>query len=199
MNKNFNVSGDISIRQSKKEDLEQIIAIHNSAFGGSLEGHIVSSLLRDLPDNKIISIVGSIHGQIVGHVLFSPVSIHSNGTEIGYPHLMGLAPLGVQPTTQSRGVGSALTEAGLVECRRRGVKAVFVLGHPAYYTRFAFEPAIKWSITYDKMESTDAFMVLELQKGFLQEQKLESAILKYSHEFNAAIEKNEQSNKKEEN
>ncbi|KAI1727273.1 putative N-acetyltransferase YjhQ [Ditylenchus destructor] len=111
---------------------------------------------------------------------------------------MGLAPLGIKPTIQSRGVGSALTETGLVECRKRGVKAVFVLGHPTYYTRFAFEPAIKWSITYDKMDPTDAFMVLELQKGFLQEQKLESAILKYSDEFNAALEKGKQPNEKEE-
>jgi len=83
--------------------------------------------------------------RIVGHVLFSPVSLHPTPEGCTSPNLMmGLAPLAVLPARQQLGIGSMLVRAGLKECSDRGVGAVFLLGHTEYYARFAFEPASKW-------------------------------------------------------
>lgn len=49
-----------------------------------------------------------------------------------------LGPLGVVPSHQRCGAGTALVREGLERLEKRGVRQVFVLGDPAYYGRFGF-------------------------------------------------------------
>ncbi len=65
-----------------------------------------------------------------------PTSTSSGG-------FLALAPLAVLPERQGQGVGRALMEEGL----RRVSAPVLVLGDPAYYGRFGFEPAAPRGIT----------------------------------------------------
>ena len=51
---------------------------------------------------------------------------------------LALAPVGVRPEHQGRGIGSALIREGLDRARDEGWTAVFVLGDPTYYQRFGF-------------------------------------------------------------
>jgi putative acetyltransferase len=51
-----------------------------------------------------------------------------------------LSPVGVLPTRQRGGVGSALIRRGLEILNERSVPVVFVEGRPQYYSRFGFEP-----------------------------------------------------------
>jgi putative acetyltransferase len=76
---------------------------------------------------------------------------------------LGLAPLAVSAGSQGRGVGAALVEAGLEVCRAAGVGLVVVLGDPAYYRRFGFEPAAKVGLksTYDA--PAESFMAIALR------------------------------------
>ena len=55
--------------------------------------------------------------------------------------VLAIGPIAVLPEVQFRGVGSALmaTAAGLAVAR--AVPALVLLGQPAYYPRFGFEPA----------------------------------------------------------
>jgi putative acetyltransferase len=77
-------------------------------------------------------------GAIVGHILFTPVVVE------GRPALgMGLAPLAVLPGRQRQGIGSQLVRRGLDSLRERGCPFVVVVGHPEYYPRFGFEPALR--------------------------------------------------------
>jgi putative acetyltransferase len=80
---------------------------------------------------------------------------------------MALAPMAVIPHRQRTGIGSALVRAGLEECRRAGVAAVFVVGHPSYYPRFGFAAGatIGFKCQFDVPD--DAFMVTELLPGAL--------------------------------
>ena len=52
--------------------------------------------------------------------------------------------------------------AGLEECRRSGVAAVFVVGHPSYYPRFGFAPAPKFAFNCEFDVPDEAFMAAEL-------------------------------------
>jgi putative acetyltransferase len=76
--------------------------------------------------------------------------------------LLGLAPVAVHPKWQRRGIGSALIQRGLEECRKRGVGAVFVLGEPALYARFGFIPAHTRALRCVYEAPPDAFQVLLL-------------------------------------
>lgn len=82
---------------------------------------------------------------------------------------MALAPMAAIPDRQRRGIGSALVRAGLEECRRRGVEAVFVIGHPDYYPRFGFTRASRFGVSSEFEVPDDAFMALELADGALRE------------------------------
>ena len=103
---------------------------------------------------------------VLGHVLFTNVAIQ--GAESVAARI--LAPLAVLPSAKKQGVGRQLIEAGLSQLRNAGVELVFVLGDPAYYTRFGFQPAGVQGLTAPHpipVEHADAWMVQELCSGVL--------------------------------
>src|SRR5687768_7144715 len=123
------------IRREEAQDIPKIHALNVAAFGSTVEANIVDVLRSDAPG--VVSLVADDNGEVVGHIMFSPVRV------AGAPDLraMALAPMAVIPQRQRMGIGSELVRAGLEECRRSGVAAVFVVGHSWYYPRFGFSPA----------------------------------------------------------
>ena len=70
---------------------------------------------------------------------------------------------------QRRGYGTKVVWATIERCRQLGADILTVLGNPAYYQRFGFEPASQHGMAIDGKEFGDAFMVMELTKGTLHE------------------------------
>jgi putative acetyltransferase len=104
-------------------------------------------------------------GAAVGFILLTPATVE--GATV---RLLSLAPLGVASSHQREGVGSGLVRRSLELARERGVEAVVVLGHPRYYPRFGFTPALGWGLTPTNPvpdAHADAWMVCELVPGAL--------------------------------
>jgi putative acetyltransferase len=96
---------------------------------------------------------------LVGHIAFSPVTV--DGDDGG---ALGLAPMGVRPAWQRRGVGRALVDAGLAELRLRrpAVPFVVVVGHASYYPRhFGFVPGARFGLRWEGGHD-ESFFVLPL-------------------------------------
>jgi putative acetyltransferase len=150
------------IRAEEQRDWAAVHAVHVSAFETPAEANLVDAL-RDNAD-PLVSIIAEDNGVIVGHIMFSPVSLS------GHPELsiMGLAPMAVAPEHQRKGIGAALVRAGLEDCKQLGFGAVVVLGHPAYYPRFGFSSSARFGIGCEYNVSEEVFMVVELQAGFLE-------------------------------
>jgi putative acetyltransferase len=124
------------IREERPSDIAEITNVHDLAFGGTDESRIV---LRLRQSNKLtISLVAEIDGNIVGHIAYSPIS--SGQGIIG----LGLAPVGVLPSHQRKGIGTKLIEQGNRSAYEKGYNKIFVLGYPAYYKRFGFVLAVKY-------------------------------------------------------
>src|SRR5438105_4392259 len=152
------------IRFESTADIPAVRIVNELAFGRSLEADIVDALRSH--EKILASLVALVEGQIVGHALFSRATIHSDG---GLLIEAALGPLAVIPEQQRRGIGSALVQKGLAECRRRGFGSLFLLGSPAYYGRFGFRPAHEFGIHYAQpLGNEDAFQVVELREGALQ-------------------------------
>lgn len=151
------------IRAERDTDHAAVHAVNAAAFPTPLEADLVDALRRQA--HPLISLVAERDGAILGHILFSPVTLE------GRPdlRLMGLAPLAVAPEHQRSGIGSALVRAGLAECRHLGFSAVVVLGHPEYYPRFGFTPAVRYGLRSEYDVPAEVFMALELIPGALRE------------------------------
>jgi len=150
------------IRIEEKQDWPAIRAVNESAFETSAEANLVEALREQAA--PLVSLVAVDEASVVGHILFSPVTL-SRHPEL---RVMGLAPMAVTRQHQSQGVGSLLVRAGLDECSKLGFGAVVVLGHPRYYPRFGFAPAARYGIVCEYEVPEDAFMVVELQPGYLR-------------------------------
>lgn len=162
------------IRAEEQRDWAAVYAVNISAFDAPTEANLVDALRGKA--QPLVSLIAEDNGVIVGHIMFSPVSL------IGHPELriMGLAPMAVAPEHQRQGIGSALVRAGLEECKKLGFGAVVVLGHPAYYPRFGFSSSARFGIGCEYDVPEEVFMVVELQAGFL---KCASGKVKYHAAF----------------
>jgi putative acetyltransferase len=148
------------VRLETTDDLEAIRRVNRLAFRLEGQGLLVDSL-RDRGFARL-SLVADDDGQIVGHVLFSDVHIH---TQDHILDAVALATLSVLPGRQRQGIGTALVEEGLRYCKERGHQVVVVLGHLNYYPRFGFSRQLA-----DRLASPysgTSLMALELVPGIL--------------------------------
>jgi len=151
----------MKIRAERPGDVAAIDAVNRSAFNQPNEAALVV-LLREQA-SPLVSLVAETDGALVGHVLFSPVTL----TGYADAAIMGLAPMAVMPAMQRRGAGSMLARAGLDACIRLGADAVVVLGHADYYPRFGFAPASRFAIASEYDVADEVFMALELKPAAL--------------------------------
>ena len=150
------------IRAERDVDRATVHTLNTAAFPTPAEADLVDALRREV--RPLVSLVAERDGSVVGHILFSPVSLEGRSDL----RIMGLAPMAVTPDRQRSGIGSALIRAGLDECRRLGFSAVVVLGHPEYYPRFGFSPAVRYGIRSEYDVPDEVFMALELVPGCLR-------------------------------
>ena len=170
----------IIVRTEKPEDIEGIREVNERAFGQPQEADIVDTLRGACPD--ALSFVALEDDRIVGHILFSPATIHSGDDEV---RGMGLAPMAVMPDCQRRGIGSKLIRTGLDALKESSCPFVIVVGHPEYYPRFGFVPASGHGLKCQWDGVPDAaFMVLFLDESTM---KGVSGVARYRSEFDAAM------------
>lgn len=156
----------LTIRHEEDADFGAIRQVNEQAFAddrgpGTDEADLADALRRN--GNVVVSLVAELDGVVVGHVLFSPMTIEL--PRGGLYQTVALGPLAVRPEAQNQGIGSVLVNAGLDEMRELGHGAVFLLGHPTYYPRFGFAPARHRGIIYQ--DGRDSFQVIELRPGAL--------------------------------
>jgi putative acetyltransferase len=164
-----------AIRPESQSDIVAIHAVEVAAFGGGAEATLVDAL-RDSGDD-FVSLVASVNDEIVGHICFSRVAIEGTSSA---GRFSALAPLAVVPAHQRRGLGSMLVRTGLDACRQRGVDAVFVVGDPAYYSRFGFVAASSVGVKCEFEVPDDAFRMIELRAG-----SVSAGVLRYPAAFHA--------------
>ncbi|WP_422126615.1 GNAT family N-acetyltransferase [Thioalkalivibrio sulfidiphilus] len=155
----------MQIREARPSDLDHVLAVECAAFGSDVEACLVRDLLADPSAAPTLSLLAWDEGRAVGHVLFTVARIENATVPVS---AMILAPLAVVPEAQSRGIGGTLIREGLALLKQRGVDLVFVLGHPGYYTRHGFEPAIPQGLIAPyPIEPETAWMVQALRPGLL--------------------------------
>jgi putative acetyltransferase len=101
----------IEIRKEESRDREAVRQLNLAAFDNGPEAGLVDRL-RTLC-KQYLAFVAVEDGVVVGHVLFSPVTVEGSNV-VG----MGLAPMAVLPSHQRKGIGSLLVRHGLEFLRK---------------------------------------------------------------------------------
>ncbi len=155
----------MNIRPARPDDHAAIRTLVTAAFAtlaqsNGKEADIVEGVRQERAG--LADLVAEEDGRIVGHVLFSRMTCEPS------LFVAALGPVAVALDHQRKGVGAALINRGLRECRALGVKAVVLLGHPTYYPRFGFsaEAAARIASPY---AGSPAFMALALTPGALDQ------------------------------
>jgi putative acetyltransferase len=168
------------IRPENSEDIDDIHALNELAFGQPQEANIVDKLRNNC--EGLLSLVAIENEKIVGHILFSPAVIEG---QHGIIKGMGLAPMAVLPEMQRQGIGTQLVKTGIENLKKTQCPFIVVLGHPEYYPRFGFERASLYGIKCQWEGIPDeVFMILWLDKSATPPV---SGLAKYREEFNEAI------------
>ena len=133
----------IVIRSETDADVSAITKVTVAAFKTlEISNHMEQVIIKVLRAAKAltISLVAEMDGRVVGHIIFSPVTI-SDGTMNWY----GLGPVSVLPEYQRQGIGKALIREGLSRLKDMNAQGCCLVGHPDYYRKFGFKN-IPWLV-----------------------------------------------------
>lgn len=147
--------------------------VNEAAFGSSDEANLVDALRAD--GVVLLSLVAELDGRVVGHILFSRMSIE---TPTGAVPAVALAPMAVLPPFQRQGIGGRLIRHGLAVLLGLDERIVIVVGHAEYYPRFGFSAEKARSL--ENPFPPDVFMALELSPGALDRVR---GPVRYPHAF----------------
>ncbi len=131
------INTEIVIRNETENDIDAIAEVTIEAFktlkiSNQTEQFIIEALRK--ADALTLSLVADLHGRVIGHIAFSPVTI-SDGT----PDWYGLGPVSVLPEYQRKGIGKALIKEGLAQLKEINARGCCLVGHPDYYRKFGFD------------------------------------------------------------
>jgi predicted N-acetyltransferase YhbS len=113
----------IAIRPEQPDDEAAVSAVHTEAFGRPAEARIVERLRQAA--GPYLGLVATDGGPIVGHILFTPVTLRGENPRFGFvpahPHPLGLSSEPAMPT-------AAFMVAELTPGALRGRRGVIVYG-----------------------------------------------------------------------
>jgi putative acetyltransferase len=171
----------LKIRAETENDYPKIREVNDLAFEQENEGRLIERLRQTEKYIPELSLVAELDDEIIGHILFYPITIHS---DISKFLSISLGPMAVTPVLQRKGIGSQLVIEGLEAAKKLGHRSVIVVGHPEYYPKFGFKRASQWNIKVPFEVPDDAFLAMELAEGELEGK---SGTVEYPKEFNEAM------------
>jgi putative acetyltransferase len=137
------MSDALNIRPERPGDAANVRALLDAAFGGDGESKLVEQLRAD--GDLVLSLVAENEHGIAGYAGFPRLVLRLDERNVP---VVGLAPVGVSPPLQRKGIGGALIRDGLARLKDRAERLVFVLGDPAYYRRFGFMVMVGFGSCY---------------------------------------------------
>jgi putative acetyltransferase len=138
----------VEIRPARSSDAAAILSVVSDAFSDDSrdareELDIVCRTWATCPPTSLIELVADDAGAVVGHLQAAPGHLDGRAAAVA-----GVAPVCVAPAHQLRGTGRALMGALVGAAERMDWPLLVLLGDPAYYGRFGFEPAGPLGLSY---------------------------------------------------
>jgi predicted N-acetyltransferase YhbS len=161
----------IEIRLEKPEDYRETGILTREVFWdlykpGCDEHLFVHKLRKTTAFVRELDLVACEGRRIVGNIMYSRAQVLGPKGETR--EVLCLGPVSVIPEHQGRGIGGLLIKESLVRASRLGFAGVFLIGNPAYYSKFGFIKAEEFGVLTSDGTPHDHFMGLELAPGRLE-------------------------------
>lgn len=158
------------IREEKPGEFGAIYDLVKTAFATARvkdgdEQDYVDALRKGDGYIPALALVAEEDGGLAGHIMLTRVKLATDDDRA--VKCLLLAPLSVVLECRSRGVGAALTREALRRAAAMGYEAVFLVGDPAYYSRFGFRRAAEFGVEYTGNIPAEVVQALELKPGAL--------------------------------
>lgn len=167
----------LEIRQENKNDYEEVYNVIKTAFetaehSDGTEQDLVVALRKSNSFIPELSLVAVQDNKIIGYILFTKIVI-------GKYEELALAPLGILPEYQKRGIGTKLIEEGHKIAKNLGYHYSIVLGSEKYYPKLGYIPASQYGIIAPFEVPNENFMAIKLNNT----NKEITGVVKYAKEF----------------
>ena len=127
---------ELLIRPEVSDDFQSVRDLHLAAFADlGIVAALVDALRTAEAPLAPMSFVATIGRRVVGHVLLSASRLDAPRRIVD---VLVLAPLGVLPGFQNRGIGTRLIEQALAAAEGQGAPLLFLEGSPDYYGKRGF-------------------------------------------------------------
>jgi putative acetyltransferase len=126
------------VRPESAHDHEEIARVVTAAFASPAEAKLIDSIRASAEYIAELALVATLDDAVVGHVMISRCTLHSDSAAVS---IVMLSPLAVDPAYHGEGVGGLLVTTVTALADARGEPLVVLEGDPGYYSRFGFRPA----------------------------------------------------------
>jgi putative acetyltransferase len=162
-------------RLETPKDIDDIYKVQVAAFGRNNEAELVNKL-RGTSD-WLKSVVAESNGEIVGHCLYTKVSVESEKETFS---AAALGPVAIMPELQGEKLGTMLIITATNMVIDKGYPILFVLGNSEYYKRFGYSDASLYGFSLPFETPPGAFMVACLKPSVLRGK---SGVVHYAEPF----------------
>jgi predicted N-acetyltransferase YhbS len=157
------------IRRETPQEFSQIydlvkIAFQTAKVSDGREQEFVNQLRSSNNYIPELALVAEEDGRLIGHIMLTKTTIKEG--DVTHEALL-LAPISVVLAFRNKGVGSSLISESFRLAREMGYSSVFLVGDPAYYTRFGFRKTVDFGVQNTNGIPDEYVMACELVPGAL--------------------------------
>lgn len=162
---------DYTIRLEEESDYRETENVTREAFWDvykpGCDEHLLAHKLRKTAAFvKELDYVACHNGRVIGNIMVSKARVvDSRNTQF---EVLYLGPVCVLPEYQGQGIGKLLIAETINRARELGYPGIFLMGNPAYYSKFGFKDARAFDIQTSTGENFEYFMGLELAENRLK-------------------------------
>ncbi|WP_434311648.1 GNAT family N-acetyltransferase [Hominifimenecus sp. rT4P-3] len=160
-----------TVREEREGDFPAIESLIETMFQNTLnfggaQKDILSNMRSEGRFIPELSLLVEADGAIVGYLMLS--ELPESKTKNGKNSLL-LSPVCTQEAYQHQGIATSLIQAAIEKAKQLQYQAIFLIGHPVFYSRFDFVPGKHLGIRESNGAPQDFVLVLELAPGGLEE------------------------------
>ena len=154
------------IRTENDDDYQYVRSLIKQVCRGADEANAVDKLRESGSVIPELSLVFEKEGEIIGHVLFSPVKIHPFDAEkqavADNKKYLAVTLLTVSPEYQNQGIGRSLIDFGLDKAKTAGYDAVIAIAADGFYREMGFKSLYLWDV-FPSFEVLDRESVIGIE------------------------------------